>query len=173
LGSPWHCWLDSRIDAKTSERLRRIEEAATKNSEKLDLIYDLWKDQIKRAASLKPVDFSRQLPQIAESLKVATALRINVPVDVQGSIQAKFLQADSRAPGYWPAAQYIAYRSEQQAARRALYLFKPQPYGLPPEQCNQQIPAAIQKIGEPKKDLLPANLELCVFDLTEIFHRGG
>jgi hypothetical protein len=110
--------FDSRISAKLNEPnglLSRLQDLssglATANGE-LRAIRQLWAEQIKKTAELRPKDFQKSLPQATDALKAGAALRIPFPPEIKESVRSKLLATDSNAPGYWSAAAaMVTYRS--------------------------------------------------------------
>jgi hypothetical protein len=102
-----HVKEETQFRTHTDDRLASIEKGIEEIETRLNL---------RDKAELKPEKFNRDLPAVAATIKSALDLGISAPEDIQDSLQQRFQQADTHAPGYWPAvAQFISYRSEQSA----------------------------------------------------------
>lgn len=81
-------FVDSRIDAKLKdplERLRKVEDGVTRIETKLDTFIEFLRpliaDRIRAAASLKPEQLRKELPQIKDALLLAREQRVTASTE--------------------------------------------------------------------------------------------
>jgi hypothetical protein len=172
-------WTDSRIDTKLEkplERLAKIEAGIANLNGKLDSIYDLWKQQLKKVSELTPGEFGRRLPETMDTIKAATALNILPPPNTLDSIRKKLLSADQRQPGYWSVvSQFITYRSAQEVP--------PQVHKLLSQRlarCVDQQPIPLWVLDRKPNDPIPPHPRIfppfvwshCAVSLDEAIDKG-
>lgn len=160
--------FDGRIANKLNEpnglnaqMLKLTSSIDTANGE-LNAIRKLWEEQLKKTGELRPEQFKKALPEMANTLKAAHALKLRPPANTLASIQEGLRTTDSAVPGYWAAtSEFVSYQSEQESKQS----FEPR---MP--RCYDKMPGVYLTLGQKEGvDALrsPEGWQSCMVNLKE------